>query len=424
MNSLLVSKKALFQYTLLYLLYISTGSVFYHYNSGFFINLILVISALVFFRRKQLPPTKLLLGWGVIGFGMFFSRFLNSGGLGIQAFLPILSSSIIVYTVYMIEPEKAIDRYIKLTYTLAIISIICWLMGLVAPELLRSLLIGNTDMFKGTQGSFIYSFRYASFAEGDLRNNGIFSEPGRYQIVLNTAIYFLLFAKNGINCTEKERMKYLIVLGVTLLTTQSTTGYGGCAVCILAYLLMYNDKTKKQIVRLIVILGIIVFIDFSIRGNDSLLYSAVLSKVFTETGQFDLAADSGVWRMNGIINYLAIIKDYPLGCGDNYVNLFWTYSGGLSSAGTGMLVFTAATGLISLFGVLMVYIWPMIEKKVKLIPFLVYIFLFINTTNAQANIMYGCIMCIAVFTPCLSFEMNSISKEGEDYYENRDSYLS
>lgn len=70
-------------------------------------------------------------------------------------------------------------------------------------------------------GMFLYSHRTV-----DMRNVSIFTEPGIYQMVLNTAIFVLLFLRDKlVSFSDKKVGRALMILSCALLSTQSTTGY-------------------------------------------------------------------------------------------------------------------------------------------------------------------------------------------------------
>lgn len=413
------TKSGVVQYMFLYLMYISTNSVFYYYNSSSIHWVMIIVSLLSIIRIKGrsigleyiIPLTVLLVG-------MTLSRWQNGGGYGFDVFLNIASVSCLTYCSYSIDCENAVSRYIRLVYAMAVISIICWIISFISPELLKAVLLGDTNMFNGTKGSFIYSFHYAAWGQGDYRNSGIFSEPGRYQCVLNSAIFFLLFMVKDLRFDQKERKKYLVVCIVALLSTQSTTGYMGLTAMLIGFLLLHRDIMKGKILKVCMVVGIALGADFIIRGTASLVYQTVLSKVFSESGSFDINASTGVYRMNGITTCWMILKDNLLGCGDRYTFLYQSLSGGVESAGAGLFVFAAVTGVISTLGVLMMYLLPAIQRHFSVVQMFVYFFLIINTASAQSDVMYACILCVAVFGSALS------EYRGEVDYENRDSNIS
>ena len=392
------SKIGLIQYLFLYMMYISANSVFFHYNRTTLQYIFIAFSIIVLIRYKGRSLTiEYFIGTGITLLGMCLSRVINNGGYGIEVFINILSISLLVYSCYYIDKENALPRFLRLVYVLSIFSLIFWLISFLSPELVKAVLVGDTNMFRGTKGSFIYSFRYASWAAGDCRNNGVFSEPGRYQCVLNTAIFFLIFCGEHLKMQSKDRFKYLVVCILTLASTQSTTGYMGLAGMLVAYLFLHKDAMKTRIFKICMFVGSIVGLDFAIRGTDSLLYQAVLIKIFTNTGTFDINASTGIYRMNGITACWHILKNNFFGCGDRYADLYTAVSGGVESAGAGLFVFAAVTGAISIIGIFLIYLLPAFKCRFSLIKMICYIFLIINTASAQSDIMYGCILCIPVF---------------------------
>lgn len=76
------------------------------------------------------------------------------------------------------------------------------------------------------------------------RNNGIFNEPGLYQMVLNTALYFTMFFPEQLKCGAKKQERYMLILIIAIVTCQSTTGYLSLGAIIVGYL-MTKQKGKK-----------------------------------------------------------------------------------------------------------------------------------------------------------------------------------
>ena len=71
-------------------------------------------------------------------------------------------------------------------------------------------------------------------------------------------------------------------------------------------------------VGLVVLLG-----DYSVRGNDSLIYKALLSKVFSSQGDFSLSASTGVYRYEMIAMAILAMAMNPFGMGyEAWVKLY------------------------------------------------------------------------------------------------------
>ena len=75
------------------------------------------------------------------------------------------------------------------------------------------------------------------------RNAGLFLEPGSHQIFINFALLFLLISQKELQYSKCKYISKLLILIITLLTTQSTTGYMCFAVIMVAVVLM-NKSTN------------------------------------------------------------------------------------------------------------------------------------------------------------------------------------
>lgn len=92
-------------------------------------------------------------------------------------------------------------------------------------------------------GMFLYSHRTV-----DMRNVSIFTEPGIYQMVLNTAIFVLLFLRDKlVSFSDKKVGRALMILSCALLSTQSTTGYISLCFIVLFYMFFEKKRTQNEI---------------------------------------------------------------------------------------------------------------------------------------------------------------------------------
>lgn len=128
--------------------------------------------------------------------------------------------------------------YIKILYIICLISIPCFIIASINPKLALSLCQEGYN-WKVAYG---YSPFYTWGINGIInhRNSGIFWEPGAFQGFLILAILIILFDTHKNNV--KNPFKKLLVFIVTLLTTQSTTGY----VLLLLLFLSYRKSIESR----------------------------------------------------------------------------------------------------------------------------------------------------------------------------------
>lgn len=90
------------------------------------------------------------------------------------------------------------------------------------------------------------------------RNAGIFSEPGAHQIFLNFALLFLLGSSNRLGLSKNKYKISVLLLVISILTTQSTTGYMCLALVLITNLFKFNEKENSSFKREIILSRIMV----------------------------------------------------------------------------------------------------------------------------------------------------------------------
>lgn len=179
------------------------------------------------------------------------------------------------------------------------------------------------------------------------RNAGMFWEPGAFAGYLIIAVGFLGLNKN--NIPKKNYMRILIVLTLTLLSTQSTTGYLVYPLALLTHLNLQKAKNvKKGIIRFffitIIIPIIFIFIGYTYKG-----IHFVNEKI--EDRFYAVITESSNWhrsRFGSLLFDMKYIKERPLtGWGlhpkTRYALDPWITEG--EGMGNGMSDFTAKFGI-------------------------------------------------------------------------------
>ena len=124
---------------------------------------------------------------------------------------------VIAWVAYSVFNNELSDRFVSLTYKLSIVSLIVWLLCLLAPTTMHS--IGANYGIDTMDAS--YSFLFFNINKGEsLRNCGFCWEPGRYSCILMMALYFH-YIKYGL---ANRNWKFYVLL-FSLLSTVSTTGF-------------------------------------------------------------------------------------------------------------------------------------------------------------------------------------------------------
>lgn len=407
--SLKLSKNALFQYVCLYImLFVNQSSAFHNIYSNYALVIAVLFCFLIILKKRF---DTYSIGFIALLFGfMHIVRLWTDGGVGIGAWALWACMISTTYFTIILNRKMFVPRFIKLVYSLAIVSLIGYVISLISPELLRSVLTpyDNASYWRQWSNSTDYiAHSYKAYGlwlyvlndNHITRNCGIFTEPGIYQMVLNTALFFLIFFEDNLLIDSKKRSRMIVVLSITLLSTQSTTGYLMFIVMIMGYLVKHNefkDKIKGRIIFIMVLVGIALIVDYNVRNQDSILAVSIFNKLFTESGQFSVAANSGDARTGTILICLASMFTHPLGVGYTRVHEL------LNVKETGYLAAQIfQTGAAMGIGVLLVMlIWifyPIIKSKSTTMIKLVFVFMYFNTALAQSREFYPTLIMVPLW---------------------------
>ena len=203
--TLTINKKVIVQYILIYLMLIwhDAGIVFL-IGRDLSRHLILVVCLILMLLKQRCRSRRMILFVFTILLNVIFVRCI-SGGVGINYVLNAFSGIAIAYTAFMYDRENFVNRFVKSVAFFAFVSVICWLITIVVPNLYENLTFFSYSPFSRRiyttntnytlspvyyHGILLYVMRTGNELT---RNNGIFNEPGLYQMVLNTALYFTMF---------------------------------------------------------------------------------------------------------------------------------------------------------------------------------------------------------------------------------------
>lgn len=371
----------------------------------YMLPILAILMLLVFFKSKRLTIWCGLLSIVLVLFA-FLIRF-TVGGIGIIAVVSCLSSVYIVAYAVIYNKGLFITRLVKVIYFLAFVSLILWGMCLVVPELYENFIpsykslmtyriYSDVDIYKEinyvSRGLFLYTLREVE----PYRNAGIFTEPGVYQMVLNLGIFLILFFNKYLDCKNIRRK--LLILIMTLITSQSTTGFIGLMIVFMAYFFISTAEKKIFSKNTMIILGcciiIILLMDYQIRGTDSLFYITIVEKLFSK-GTFSLTDNgSSAARVGTIVLSIKSIIQHPLGIG--YTNLgvlLNTEKTGFVAAE--ILSFAAVWGIIPWIFVLW-WIFSPLKRNMRKSEMILYILLYINTMLAQSNMFYPAFILLPI----------------------------
>ena len=366
---------------------------------------------LFFFAGWLFIKSKKLTNWcGILSVTLIVAAVLIRfivGGIGVYAIVSMLSSVYIVAIAVIYNKEKMVDRVLNMIVFLAGISLILWLLCMVLPQIYETLvpqykslmtyrIYSDSENYKEinyiSRGLFLYTLREID----RMRNVGIFTEPGIYQMVLNLGIFIILFMNQYVNC--KNRKFKLALLIITLCTTQSTTGFIGLSLMIIFYMLTKSKEkkiySKQKIMLYICGLILLLLADFQVRGEESILQIAIIDKLFSK-GTISLVDNaSSAARVGTILLTLLSIVKHPFGIG--YTNLgvlLNTEKTGFVAAE--ILSFAAVWGIIPWIFVLWWIFYPL-RNKMRKSEIVLYVLLYVNTLLAQSNMFYPAFILLPI----------------------------
>lgn len=369
-------------------------AVFY-LNQNVLNTALFVFLGSLFLLKKKYRSSYTALGIIILFVGVVFQRFLT-GGVGLSAFLQLATPLLCTNMAICSNKKEFLNRYIKAVCFFAVISDVFWAVFLVFPQLEK--VWPAVEYFTQAIGSKGYETHWHgkgvllySFLEiHPTRNCGIYTEPGVYQIVLNAALFILLFWKDKLHFKKaKDYNKALIIVLFTLVSCQSTTGYLSMLIIIGLFMLQKKadaqSKMKKRIMMLMILAVMILLVEYSFNGTDSILYKQLIQKLFGGSKSFtlDLSQGSGKYRLGTIVYCLTMIAKHPLGVG------YDVFAAGKDTAmvAASLLSFACIYGVVTWAAVLVWLLTPVIKKD-RTVVAIAFILMFVNTTLGQTLLLY------------------------------------
>lgn len=398
------------QYLYIYIMISSAGMALPAYiGNDNFIILTLLMGIYYVLKKKTLfhLQKQYLLFIGCLFFSMLLVIIGSTLSLGTA--LSVTSIPLIIYATYKIDPANYLQRFIKLIFYIALISIILFTITRIYGFNSFSSIFPHlyTSFFRGGEVYSYGGFLYRFVTLHSDRNCGPFSEPGQYQCVLSSALYFIMFHPRLFEA--KERIRYIIVFFLALITTLSTSGYIGIVILVFCYLLhslkTIDERMKYAII--ITIIGTMLFMSMTKLGNE-FMNTVVFHKIYAN-GQLDFSLNSGGARTISISSVLTTVYNHPITLiGVGYDEL---HNMGVEGC-AGFLFLLLAVGIMS-FSILFGFCFHQVFKYNKSIwDIMVRILLVLNMGLSQPHIMN-----VALFTMMLYpyFIANSLKKTNTSY---------
>lgn len=387
------------QYLLIWIAYMSQDSLLFHNNKSLFTYFGLAVCLVTLFLYKR-TRDRSVLGYLLYLLCMiFFVRFLNHGGIGISIFFHWTLEILTIYLAYKLDTERFFERFVNVIAFYALFSVVCTVAYKAVPSIWHRLmpvhyLGGQNDSQMPFEGIW-FLHNISTFGDKLGRNLGVFTEPGLYQIPLNTALYIVLLLRDRLSYSSKKMDIIALILILATLLTKSTTGYLGMLAVLCVAIVMSQNHFQMKILYVICVGAGVVLLDYFFNMDQSILYKVVLKKLFDSSG-FNLAAGSGKWRILTIEYVWEVIKQYPLGAGyDNY-NQYILDSGQhlYELVGVECIKAIAYCGIPQMIAAYAWIINKAYKNKKNRLTFLLVLFLYINTTFAQSDIFYSSLMVL------------------------------
>ena len=311
-----VNRNAIIQYILIYILiqYIGCRVAAVLGSDLFYGATIALCTLLLLMMPNRLPLKKSVFGYLIIlGCSMGLSFAITGGALSIGTILSILSRFILVYVAIQYDVDNFIYRFVKMVFLMACISLIEFafvqIVGTSNALGLFSHLyqIRNGASWLGSSyGLFLICYNFMDPA----RNAYMFGEPGEYQILLITALFFMTFY--DVELDRKTKIRYYLVFLITLITTQSTTGYLNLIALAVAVLLMNREHVHPFVRRIIVVLIVVLILYLAFfYSENSFLYKNFFSKILSDSNTLDFATNTGAARVGPMKRFAETIEAVP-----------------------------------------------------------------------------------------------------------------
>ncbi len=393
--------KRVTQYLLLVMLVTTHNPWFYALNDMNFRVFNIIISALFMLlvprtRGKNLVPIFIFILIPTIVLELIFSG-MSQISEAIYNYMFIIEPIMLTYVTYQYDKKYFCNRFIKVVIFMAIVSLGFYAIAQVDYKyLINSGMFHKVEINRLTYTNFYCNYLYVLRDREVSRNVGIFCEPGLYQILLNSAVYLLVFYPN--ESAIKYRKTAIAILIIALITTQSGTGFIGLTIIILGIVFSKRKQISKSIKQItIVALALLIFFgvaDFAKNGVNSFLYIVLFEKILN-IGSSDLT--TGSVRLSTITTMLNLIVHNPIGYGFSYVsNYRFIYAP--ESVGARLFVSCAAVGVIPIFVLLHYYIKYSFKHRISNVQFVVLWLLYINTTLAQSREFYPAILVLMILS--------------------------
>lgn len=282
-----------------YILYVATFLLIY-FSSAFslsrysgttrmmlFAGLLAILMLYAALTRKSIKITIEILF--VFLFGLL-SYLLNGESLK-QLTILLVYYTLTLFFINCFDYSEFIEAYCRIIYFLAVVSLVMYVLATFVPQVLTPLPVVSNSL-----GRMSYSVFFA-LSPFDMRNMGLFWEPGAFQTYLNIAIFFEIFRFRFQN---KQRVAVLIV---TLITTFSSAGF--ITIIFLAFTIVINQMIEKNLRKdfgflLCIIMVAVIAVWYYVSFVDPALKYVLFGKLLRYAQDGNASSSTGV-RVESII---------------------------------------------------------------------------------------------------------------------------
>ena len=387
-----VRTKDLKAVVLIILLILFSGTLIYKVHNDEFLLLTLAYSMWSIVKKRghfAADYKKALKYCGVLFASCLVTVYVTHGSLSIGAGLNVVLHFLFTFCVIKdVGGGKAfIKKYCAIVYWIAIISLVLFTIQLISPSLLQRLFIQENY-----SGTVFYTIGFYTMTRNQItRNCGIMTEPGLYQILLNTALFFYLFFGEGIS--ERKKKNGIIVFSLTVITSQSAVGIVNLALLIFCYLISTekNSRGKHSNAKILLAgFGLAVMMVITFVPNIPIV-SDITSKLFVD-GQLNVSGGTGRYRMISMMTDLEVFKRNLFGAGyDNYYGLFSLYKTErvvINSSSCGLTYCLAVFGIATYIIIMGYYLRGVVKSKSNFIVRISLLGVFLFTSWTQPLIYY------------------------------------
>ena len=280
-------KDKILEYFLIVLLIVISGTNFgtmYYYKPLVIIALVFVFIA-YFFKRTTKTDNKTIF---VFLFLIFILLLGISNFHDFTTYIAIVLQILIgFFASYLLPKDNFKNKYINVMMFLCVTSLIFFVIGFAFPNFYNRFPVVDYNEQTIKYNAFLYEYHFGIWTGRlELRNNGIFWEPGCYQFFVNLSLLFEL-RKN-----KKITFKAIVFI-ITVLTTVSTTGIIILFIVLLFNYFLVKKKNTLNSLLILVVLACLLGVGFFVFGNQisKKIDDLFMAERITDRINFDLLSE-------------------------------------------------------------------------------------------------------------------------------------